>query len=376
MKLGDWIAVIGFVISITILWQFRQVLLLVFTAMVLAIALNSLVRWIQRFGHRRGIAIDRGQAVLLSLLLVLLFGILFIGLVVPPFVEQFQQLLELVPVGWQRFLAWLDGVLQNPPNWLNLEEINLPNFTDLTRQVGPLAGDLLGNFFTFFSNSLAVLLQLLLVVVLTVMFLVNPSAYRNLAIRLFPSFYRRRADEIFTACETSLLNWMGGIVINSLFVASLSALGLILLQVKFVFAHALLAGAFNFIPNIGPTMSVVFPVSVALLDTPLKALAVIVLYLLIQNLESYWFSPMVMQKQVSLLPALTLTAQIFFATFLGLLGLILALPLAVVTKTWIEEAFIKDVLDRWSVRPPRQISRPVAAGERSTPTEPIADPWD
>ncbi|MDC0835738.1 hypothetical protein CKA32_004004 [Geitlerinema sp. FC II] len=376
MKLGDWIAVIGFIISVTIIWQFRQILLLVFTAMVLAIALNSLVRWIQQFGIRRGIEIGRGKAVLLSLLFVLLFGILFVGLVVPPFVEQFQQLLELVPVGLQRFLAWLDGVLENPPTWLKLEEIDLPDFSDFTRQVGPLAGDLLGNFFTFFSNSLAVLLQLLLVVVLTVMFLVSPTSYRNMTIRLFPSFYRRRADEIFTACETSLLNWMGGIVINSLFVASLSAIGLVALQVKFVFAHALLAGAFNFIPNIGPTMSVVFPVSVALLDTPLKALAVLILYLVIQNLESYWFSPMVMQKQVSLLPAATLTAQIFFATFLGLLGLILALPLAVVTKTWIEEAFIKDVLDRWSGRPQRQISRQVAALERANPSDAIDDPWN
>ena len=85
---------------------------------------------------------------------------------------------------------------------------------------------------------------------------------------------------------------------------------------------------------------------VALLESPGKALAVIVLYVFIQNLESYWFSPMMMQKQVSLLPAVTLIAQIFFATFLGPLGLILALPLAVVSKVWIEEAWIIDVLER------------------------------
>jgi predicted PurR-regulated permease PerM len=84
---------------------------------------------------------------------------------------------------------------------------------------------------------------------------------------------------------------------------------------------------------------------VALLQSPSKALAVLVLYIVIQNVESYWFTPMAMQKQVSLLPAATLIAQIFFTTFLGPLGLILALPLAVVCKTWIEEAWIKDVLD-------------------------------
>lgn len=73
--------------------------------------------------------------------------------------------------------------------------------------------------------------------------------------------------------------------------------------------------------------------------------AVIILYLVAQNLESYWFSPMVMQQQVSFLPAATLIAQIFFATFLGPLGLIMALPLAAVAKTWLEEAWIKDILD-------------------------------
>ncbi|MGB3137859.1 MAG: AI-2E family transporter, partial [Nodosilinea sp.] len=136
------------------------------------------------------------------------------------------------------------------------------------------------------------------------------------------------------------------VALSSMFVATLSFTGLVLLGVPYAFAHAVLAGLFNFIPNLGPTLSAVFPVFVALLQSPGKALAVVALYVLIQNLESYWFSPMVMQKQVSLLPAATLISQIFFATFFGPVGLILALPLAVICKTWIEEAWIIDVLDR------------------------------
>ncbi|MGA1475836.1 MAG: AI-2E family transporter, partial [Prochlorothrix sp.] len=71
----------------------------------------------------------------------------------------------------------------------------------------------------------------------------------------------------------------------------------------------------------------------------------------IQNLESYWLTPTVMAKQVSLLPALTLIAQIFFATVFGLLGLILALPLAVVAKVWIQELLVRDILDSWDRSP-------------------------
>ncbi|MGC9527859.1 MAG: AI-2E family transporter [Limnospira sp.] len=342
MKLGDWVALFCLAIALVILWQFRQILLLLFTSIVLAIALNSLVRWLQKFG------LERGKAVLLALAIVVLFGILFLSLVMPPFLNQFEQLIQLVPVGYEQFIRWVDTFLDNPPGWMPEINLELPNVPQLARQVTPLAQNILGNFFTFFNSSIAILLQVLLVFIFTLMLLSNPLSYRRVAVRLFPSFYRRRADEIFSLCEIALLQWMGGIAINSVFITTLSGIGLLLLNINFVLAHALLAGIFNLVPNIGPTASVIFPVSVALLDNPLKALAVIVLYIVIQNVESYWFSPMIMQKQVSLLPAATLVAQLFFARFLGLAGLVLALPLAVVTKTWIEEAILKDILDQWA----------------------------
>lgn len=360
MKLADWIGFLCFILALLILWQFRQIVLLIFTAIILAIALNSLVRWLQRFRLKRGIA------AILALSLVVLFGTLFFSLVMPPFLTQFQQLIELAPRGFNQFIRWIDQLLENPPVWFPQDlEFRVPTIPEIAQQIGPLAQNVVGNFFAFFSNSLTTLLQLLLVVVLTLMFLTNPNAYRKLLVRLFPSFYRRRADEILSGCETALLLWMGGIVINSIFIAGLSAIGLLILGIPFVFAHALLAGVFNLIPNIGPAASVIFPVSVALLDAPWKALTVIVLYIVIQNLESYWFSPMIMQKQVSLLPAATLTAQIFFASFFGFLGLVLALPLAVVSKIWIEEAIMKDILDRWHGHTEKSFI--------DTPSEPAGD---
>jgi len=342
VRLIDWVGLIFLGIALIILWQFRQILLLIFTAVVLATALNSLVRWITNRFH-----LQRGKAVLVAMLIVLLGTVLFVGLVMPPFIQQLQQLVQLVPVGFTRFSIWLDRLLKEPPDWILQQNLQLPRLGDLSQQTWALGKELFGNLFTFLNNSLGVLLQLLLVLVLTIMILADPLAYRRLAVRLMPSFYRRRTDEILSRCEVSLLSWLGGVSFNSIFVATLCAIGLLILQVRFVFAHALLAGVFNFVPNIGPTVSSIFPVAVALLDSPGKALAVVILYVVVQNLESYWFSPMVMQKQVSLLPAATLIAQIFFATFFGLLGLILALPLAVVVKIWVEEALVKDFLDYW-----------------------------
>ncbi|MDY7024616.1 MAG: AI-2E family transporter, partial [Cyanobacteriota bacterium] len=325
------------------------------------------VRWLQRF------KIKRGFAVIISLTFVLLFGILFFSLVMPPFLTQFQQLIELVPRAFNQSVRWIDNLLENPPAWLPRSELELPSIPELAQQVGPLAQNVVNNFFAFFSNSFTTVLQFLLVIVLTLMFLSNPTAYRKTFVRLFPSFYRRRADEILSGCETALLQWMAGIVINSIFIATLSGASLFLLGIPFVFAHALLAGVFNLIPNIGPAASAIFPISVALLQAPWKPFAVIILYIFIQNLESYWFSPMIMQKQVSLLPAATLTAQIFFARFFGFLGLILALPLAVVSKVWIEEAIMKDILDRWDNKTEQTFLDSSPAMITEFETDP--DPW-
>jgi len=354
VKLANWIGFLCLVIALSIMWQFRQILLLIFTAVVLATALNDLVR---RLIHLLGrltqrFRIQRSWVVFLVLSLLLVFGTLFVGLVMPPFIEQFQKLIAQSQEGFQQLVDLVNSLDTELPPWFSEQELELPNLelpslSELTQQIGPLAQNLLGNFFAFFSNSLTTVLQLLLVIVLTIMFLANPLAYRQLVIRLFPSFYRRRAETIFSECEIALLNWIGGIFLNSIFIATLSGVGLFFLKIDYMLVHALLAGVFNLVPNIGPALSVVFPLLVAVTESLWKALAIIVLYLFIQNLESYWFSPMVMQKQISLLPAATLVAQLFFASFFGFLGLVLALPLTVVVKTWIEEAFIKDVLDQW-----------------------------
>jgi len=343
VKLSDWISLICFVIALVILWQFRQVLLLIFAAVVLSTSLNSLVRKLVKRNE-----MPRSQAVLLTMGFVLLLLTLFTVLVLPLFVNQFEQLLKLIPDGFNRLDAWMSRTLENPPSWLPeiLADFDLPGLSNLLEQFATFGSQFFGNFFSFFSGSLVTLLQTLLLFVLTVMFLSDPQAYRRLLLRLFPSGYRRRADDIFSKCEWSLLCWLGGVSINSLFVATLSFVGLVLLRVPFPFANAMLAGVFNFIPNIGPALSAIFPIIVALSQSFGSAIAVLIFYVVIQNLESYWFSPMMMQRRVSLLPAATLIVQLFFARFLGPLGLILALPLAVVCKTWIEEAWIIDVLEK------------------------------
>lgn len=358
MNLGQWLSFLCLVIVLIFLWQIRQVLLLIFTAVVLATALNSLARQLQK------LEVSRSRAVLLTIGLSMIVAFLFFYLIVPPFIDQFLQLVRLVPIGFVQVVTWLEDLLNNRPDWL--ANIELPSPSALLDEIQPLISAVLPNFFAIFSGSLTVLLQILLLIIFTLMLLANPLSYRRAIVQLFPSFYRHRIDDVLDKCETALGNWLGGALISSTVVALLTAIGLSILQIQFVLAQALLAGLLNFIPNIGPTLSMVFPLTVAALDTPWKVIAVIVLYIVIQNLEAYLITPTIMANQVSLLPAMTLAAQLVFARFFGFLGLLLALPLAVIAKTFIQEILIKDVLDQW--RSPSERNREFLDAEVETST--------
>ncbi|MCC5663639.1 AI-2E family transporter [Nostoc sp. CHAB 5784] len=338
MNLGQWIGLIAIVLSLYILWQIREVLLLMFAAVVLATTLNRLAKRFQRFGMRRGFAVLLAVAIFFA-------GVVgFFWLIVPPFAQQFQELTYQVPKGFGRFNSWLDALRTRIPNQL---VPYIPDINSLIQQAQPFVNRVLGNSFAFVSGSLEAVLKILLVLVLTGMMLADPVAYRKVFVRLFPSFYRRRVDGILDKCEVSLEGWITGAFIAMFVVALMSLIGLSILGIKAALALAILAGFLNLIPNLGPTISVIPAMAIALLDDPWKVIAVLILYFVIQQVESNFITPIVMAQQVSLLPAVTLIAQLFFVTFFGFLGLFLALPLTVVAKIWLQEVLIKDVLDEW-----------------------------
>ena len=354
MGLGQWLGLGGVAAAAVLLWQLRDSLVLLFAALVLAQALCTLVGLVR---HR--LRCSRPQAVALALLLLAVVLLLIATVVIPPFVDQFSQLIAKLPAAALSLLAllrsglasvsqmlygsndpslaWLrDGLI--PPGALSVPSASPDLGGGLLKVVG-LAGDL-GT----------ALLQVIFVLAVALMVALQPTAYREVAVLLVPSFYRRRFRQVIVQCGNALSSWMVGVVISSVCVGTLAALGLWLLGVKLVAANAVLAGLLNVIPNIGPTLSTVFPMSVALLDAPWKALVVLLLYIAIQNLESYVITPSVMHHQLQLLPGLTLAAQLLFTVLFGPLGLLLALPLAVCLQVLVREVLIRDVLDPWKRR--------------------------
>lgn len=395
MTLGQWIGLLAFVVSCYILWQIRQILLLAFAAVVLATALNRLARYLQ---NQQRFKIERKWAVFISISCLIFFFVIFVLLVVPPFVKEFQVLTERVPEGINKGIEqlndWADDLQRRFSGELGQQIVDRVNVDDLLSQLQSLvnqiaegAGSFLSNTVGFVGNTVVVFLSFLLTLVLAVMILAEPVAYRQAFMRLFPSFYRRRVEEILDLCDVALGGWLIGILFNMLVITVLSWIGLSILGVRLALTHALLAGLLTFIPNIGPALSVVPPIAIALLDDPIKSVAVLILYVGVQQLESNFLTPLVMAQQVSLLPAVTLLAQALFATFFGFLGLFLALPLAVVAQVWIQEVLIKDILDQWKASPktaklqelpdpielPTRAENAVARPEISEPQSPEAD---
>ncbi|MBD2209490.1 AI-2E family transporter [Calothrix sp. FACHB-156] len=362
MNLGQWIGLIAIVLSLYILWQIKEVLLLMFAAVVLASTLNRLARWFQRWGIKRGFAV----LMAVSIFFALIVG--FFWLIVPPFTAQFHELTYRVPQGLERLNSWVNAMKTQVPAQL---VPYIPDLDSLIKQAQPFINKLVGNSFAFVSGSLEALLKILLVLVLTGMLLANPLAYRRVFVRLFPSFYRRRVDGILNQCETSLEGWVIGALIAMGVVGLMSVIGLSALGVKAALALAVLAGFLNLIPNLGPTMSVVPAMAIALLDAPWKAVAVLILYFFIQQAESNFITPVVMAHQVSLLPAVTLISQLFFVTFFGFLGLFLALPLTVVAKIWLQEVLIKDVLDEWGNSHQKESELVIVSNSPG-----VDDPWE
>ncbi|MFN6337727.1 MAG: AI-2E family transporter [Cyanobacteriota bacterium] len=359
MSFGNWLGLTALLAALFLLWSLREALVLLFAAVVLAMALCTLVGTV-----RKRLGSERPLALALSLLgVAIVLGIVATA-IIPPFVAEFAELLQKLPAAGQALLNLINQAMEGASRilygnrdgglaWLK-RTLTLPAEAagggGLVANIGGGAWRLLG----VAGNLGTGLLQTIFVIAVALMITAQPTAYREVALLLVPGFYRRRAREVLLQCGESLSAWMGGVLISSLCVGTLAAIGLLLLGVKLVAANAVLAGLLNIIPNVGPTLSTLFPMSVALLDSPWKAIAVLLLYILVQNLESYVITPSVMHHQLKLLPGLTLMAQLLFTVLFGPLGLVLALPLAVCLQVILREVIIHDVLDHWTPASTRQ----------------------
>jgi predicted PurR-regulated permease PerM len=336
LNFGKFVGGVLFIIALYIFWKIRTVLLLALAAIFFATVINRLVQQLQKLKLKRSIAV----VIALVSVFVVVAGIFAIA--IPSLTQQVPQIIDRIPDAIEQ----LQSVYQWLRNFLPGQLLkDIESLESAIAQFAPSPSS--GRIFNIFSSTLNFFLNLLLVIVVIIMMVSSPQSYRRVALLLLPSFYRRRADEVWTDTEQALVGWFVGVLFNMTVITVFSGLGLWLLGIPLPLTNAIIAGILTFIPNLGPTLSVIPPAALGLLEAPWKAGAVVILYIAIQQIESNILTPLVMKKQVSLLPAITLLSQVAFAVFFGLLGLFLALPIVVVAQVWLREILVKDILNQW-----------------------------
>ena len=301
---------------------------------------------------QKGLKIPRSLSLffVLTFISVLIFTIFI--LVLPPFIKEFNEILVDIPNGLSKINILINTNLnkfnslfygEQSENVIDIfslinNVVTIPDASTIAKAIQ----ESFMNLINIAGNLGSGLLKLIFVLAVSLMISIEPKQYKENILLLIPKNYRNKFRNILEKCNIALANWTFSMVISSLSVGLLSLIVLSILDVKYVVSNALIAMVLNVIPNIGPVISGIFPISIALLDNFWKPLAVLGASVIIQNIERYIIMPSIMKKKANLLPGLTLISQFGFTFIFGPLGLILSLPLAVVIQVLIKESF-KDI---------------------------------
>lgn len=211
------------------------------------------------------------------------------------------------------------------------------------RILGQLAG-LTRYLFGFLSSTIAVFAGLLLILVLSIYIGADPDTYHDGLMLLFPRPWRKRAGEVLTAMSVALRKWLVTQLIAMIVIGVVSTVVLLILGVNAAVPLGVIAGLLEFVPTVGPILSALPAIAMGFVDSPEKALAVLVAYIAIQQMENYLLIPFLMREGVDLPPALTIIAQALMALIFGFLGLLCAVPVLAATMVAVKMLYVQDVV--------------------------------
>jgi predicted PurR-regulated permease PerM len=292
----------------------RQVLVLILVAAFLAVGLDPAVRWLVRRGFRRSIAV-----LVITVAALGFFGG-FVAAVVPPIAKQSTQLVKKAP----DYAKKLDS---NETFHRIDQRYHIVDNLEKRAKTG-ISVDALGGVFGVSKAILGIVASTLTVIILTIYFLANLPGIKRVLYRAVPRTRRARIGLL----TDEVLNRVGGYVLGnlatSLVAGAATFIWLIAWGVPYPVALAMFIAITDLIPLVGATIGAIGVTLVALFHGVGVGIATFAFYMAYQQFENYILQPRVMKKAVDVAPVVTIVAALLGAAMLGILGALIAVPIA------------------------------------------------
>jgi len=326
--------VFGVVIALRFLWIAHVIFIVAFLGMLLGLAIARAADGLERIHIRRAFGAP---------LVVLAAVGLFIGggaILAPSLRQQTQQigreLPRLIDAAEQRLNRTPAKSLVNPPQQKQQDGLR-----------GQLAREIRNSLrflFPLVSSIFGAIGGLVLVLFIAMYVAVEPGLYKEGLLHLVPHAKRERAKEVLTTLAMTLRRWLLARLIAMVLVGTLTGIGLAVLRVNGAIALGVLAGLLEFVPFFGPFFSAVPAIGVAMLDSPQKALWVVVLYVVMQQLEGNVITPLLLEKRLDIPPVLTIVAVSALGVVFGVVGMLIAEPLLAAVLVATKMLYVSDVV--------------------------------
>ena len=310
-----------------LLWVLRGLVLMLFGAIVIATVFRALAD-----PFRRWTGVPEGVSVAFAVIFVVAVVAAIATLFGAQIASQFQRLTETLPDAWEALEARVGdlGLNGDIRNWLSGGG---SGGTGVISSIGRMVMSI--------SSGIADTL----VVIFGGIFLASqPRFYRSGAIKLIPASRRELISDAMDHSERALHLWLKAQLISMTVVGILVYVGLKLLDVPSALALALIAFALEFIPFAGPVIAAIPAILLALMQSPELALWVVGLYVVVQQIEGNVLYPLVQQWAVHVPAVVLLFSLIGFGMLFGIIGVIFAAPLTVVTYVLVKRLYVQEAL--------------------------------
>lgn len=307
------------IFAVWFLYAIRDIVVLFFIVLVIVTALGPLVNRMTKY-------IPRFLAVII--LSILFLGILAaIGyLIIPPVVHQ----LQLLAINLPEILSRFGPFYQSVQNYITNYQESLLN---ISSQLGRVTTNVYSTTIGFVSGVVAVFT----ILVLSFYMLLEQESLKNFLHQTVPIEHKERFFDIARKIGGKMGAWLRGQVVLMFLIGILDGIALGVLGVPYALTLAVFGGLTEVIPYIGPWLGLIPAFFVALTISPLKALIVLIAYIVIQQLEAQFLAPKIMGRAVGLSPVIIILAILCGAKIMGILGVLIAVPVAAAIGVLIQE---------------------------------------